>query len=67
VISGPILTTSKSFPVRPFSVFNSSSFHRESDTPDRNPEISTPAFKRTRIPIGGNDGSVLALAKCRAG
>jgi hypothetical protein len=24
--------------------------------------MSIPAFRRTRIPIGGNDGSVLALA-----
>lgn len=35
-VSGPILTTSKSFPVRRFRVFNSSSFHRESGAPDRN-------------------------------
>ena len=36
VVSGPILTTSKSFPVRRFRVFISSSFHRESGAPERN-------------------------------
>ena len=36
VVSGPILTTSNSFPVRSFRVFISSSFHRESGAPDRN-------------------------------
>ena len=36
MVSGPILTTSNSFPVRRFRVFSSSSFHRESGAPDRN-------------------------------